>query len=94
VRTATEPYRQTAVKDRMRELRESLPPDDQMLLILRIDRSMEFRELVIAMSDETGEEASPLHDAVAIDREAARLRKRFERVKDRLRTLAELEGLI
>jgi len=29
-----------------------------------------------------------------LDREAARLRKRFERVKERLRELAEAEGLI
>ena len=89
VRTATEPYRQTAVKDRMRELRERLSPDDQMLLILRVDRSMDFRELVVAMSDES----APIEDA-AIDREAARLRKRFERIKDRLRAMAKDEGLL
>jgi len=60
-----------------------------MLLILRVDRSMDFRELVVAMS----EESTPIEDA-AIDREAARLRKRFERIKDRLRAMAKDEGLL
>jgi hypothetical protein len=73
----------------MRELRERLSQDDQMLLILRVDRSMDFRELVVAMS----EEHTPIEDA-AIDREAARLRKRFERIKDRLRAMAKDEGLL
>lgn len=89
VRTTTAIYRRTPVKDRMRELRETLPDDDQMLLILRVDRGMDFRELAVAMAatDTTPDEAE-------IDREAARLRKRFERVKARLRELAEEAGLI
>jgi RNA polymerase sigma-70 factor, ECF subfamily len=89
VRTTTAVYRQTAVKDRMRELRETLPDDDQMLLILRVDRGMDFRELAVAMaaSDTTMDDAQ-------IDREAARLRKRFERVKEQLRELARQAGLL
>jgi RNA polymerase sigma-70 factor (ECF subfamily) len=89
VRTTTAAYRRTPVKDRMRELREMLPEDDQMLLILRVDREMDFRELAVAMAN--GE--TLLTDA-DLDREAARLRKRFERVKERLRELAEEAGLI
>jgi RNA polymerase sigma-70 factor, ECF subfamily len=89
VRTNTRAYLKTAVKDRMQELRETLEPDDQMLLILRVDRGMAWRDLAVAMSDD---DATP-SDA-ALDKEAARLRKRFERVKDQLRELARADGLL
>lgn len=89
VRTTTAAYRRTPVRDRVRELRESLAEDDQMLLILRVDRGMDFRELAVSMSSGDG----PMDDA-EIDREAARLRKRFERVKERLRELAREAGLL
>lgn len=87
VRTQTEAYRRTEVKDRMQVLRETLPPDDQMLLILRVDREMQWRELALAMLEGSAAPAD-------LDREAARLRKRFERVKDTLRELARRDGLL
>ncbi len=89
LRTETAAYRRTEVKDRMQELRESLPADDQMILILRIDRELSWRELAVALAD--GE--APTEDA-EISREAAKLRKRFERIKGKLRELAEQEGLL
>jgi len=89
VRSATAPYQQTAVKDRVRELRTQLSADDQMLLILRVDRGMDWRDLAVAM----GDEPAPLEGS-ALEREAARLRKRFERVKDRLREFAIAAGLL
>ncbi len=88
-RTTTARYRKTDAKDRVRALREALSADDQMLLILRVDRGMDFRELAAAMAD--GQEAV---DDDALDKSAARLRKRFERVKERLRELAREDGLI
>jgi RNA polymerase sigma-70 factor, ECF subfamily len=88
-RTTTAMYLRTPVKDRVRELRESLSDDDQMLLILRVDRGMDFRELAVAMA---AGDAAPSDEE--LDREAARLRKRFERVKAQLRMLAEEAGLI
>lgn len=88
-RTATAAYRRTEVKTKMQQLRAALPPDDQMLLVLRVDRGMGFRELAEAMAD--GERAL---DPADITRDAARLRKRFERVKARLREMAEAEGLL
>jgi RNA polymerase sigma-70 factor (ECF subfamily) len=60
-----------------------------MLLILRVDRGMDWRDLAAAMGDEN----APLEGA-DLDREAARLRKRFERIKDRLRELAREAGLL
>jgi RNA polymerase sigma-70 factor (ECF subfamily) len=89
VRTTTALYRRTEVKDRMRELREALDPDDQMLLYLRVDRGLDFRELAVAMA--AGDVALSEDD---LTREAARLRKRFARVKEQLRELARDAGLI
>jgi RNA polymerase sigma-70 factor (ECF subfamily) len=87
-RSATQIHQQTAVKDRVRALREQLDPDDQMLLVLRIDRNLAWRDLAITM---TGD--ADLDDA-ALDREAARLRKAFERVKAQLKDLAQADGLL
>jgi RNA polymerase sigma-70 factor (ECF subfamily) len=109
-RTTTAAFRRTSTKDRVRALRDRLEPDDQLLLVLRVDRGMEFREIAAVLADgdaqdAAGAPAGAVVDAAAaapvdnltdstLDREAARLRKRFERVKERLRELAEAEGLI
>lgn len=88
VRSETQIHKRTDVKDKVRALRERLPPDDQMLLVLYIDRGLSWRELAMILH-ETGEELS----REALDREAARLRKRFERLKAELKAQAEKEGL-
>lgn len=88
LRSSTHMYQQTSVKDQFRLLREQLSEADQTLLILRVDRGMSFRDLAIAMSGDVN-----LDDA-AIDKEAARLRKAFERLKVELRELAERAGLL
>ncbi len=76
VRTTTPIYQQTAVRDRFAELREQLDPEDHMLLGLRIDRKLAWIDIAQVLG--TGE-APPL------PREVAALRKRFERLKARLR---------
>jgi RNA polymerase sigma-70 factor (ECF subfamily) len=91
-RTRTAAYRQTDVKNQVRALREKLEPDDQMLLILRVDRQMEWRDLALVMSAE--EDSAQAMPADALEREAARLRKRFERVKAELKKLAKESGLL
>lgn len=88
VRSATHVYQQTAVKDRFRALREQLDPDDQMLLVLRVDRDMAWRDLAITMAGD-----ADLDDA-AIERESVRLRKSFERVKIELKRMAKAAGLL
>jgi len=88
LRSTTDFYQRTEVKDRFRALREQLEPDDQMLLVLRVDRNLPWRDLALAMTGDAN-----LDDA-SIARESARLRKAFERVKDQLRSLAEREGLL
>jgi RNA polymerase sigma-70 factor (ECF subfamily) len=81
VREATHSYLRTDVKQRVRSLREQLEPDDQMLLVLRVDKDLGWRDIAIVMfGDGAGDPALARH--------AARLRKRFERVKTQLRELA------
>jgi RNA polymerase sigma-70 factor (ECF subfamily) len=81
VRTETVSFLRTGVRDRIAELRESLDPDDQALLILRIDRGLDWGDVALALSDEEVGAVTP--DAVA--RRAAAMRKRFERIKKQLR---------
>lgn len=81
IRASTLPHLRTAVKDRVRELRRQLDPDDQHLLVLRVDRDLGWRDISQIL---LGDAASPAE----LDRHAAALRKRFERVKQRLRELA------
>jgi RNA polymerase sigma-70 factor (ECF subfamily) len=83
VRTTTQVHLRTEVKTRVAQLRESLDPDDQTLLILRIDRRLPWREVAQIMSGRTD-----LDDA-GLRTEAAKLRKRYERAKERLRALVE-----
>jgi len=88
LRSATHVYQQTDTKDRFRQLRAQLSGEEQTLLILRVDRGMSFRDLAVAMSGDAN------LDDDAVRKEAARLRKTFERVKLELRELAEREGLL
>jgi RNA polymerase sigma-70 factor, ECF subfamily len=88
VRSATNLFQQTAVKDRFRSLRDRLDSEDQMLLVLRVDRGMAWRDLAIAMAGD-----AELDDKI-IERESLRLRKAFERVKSELKRIAEREGLL
>jgi RNA polymerase sigma-70 factor (ECF subfamily) len=80
VRTQTSVWRRTELKDRVRALRETLSVDEQELLILRLDRGMDWDDVARALLDE--DEAC---DADALRRKSAAARKRFERVKDKLR---------
>jgi RNA polymerase sigma-70 factor (ECF subfamily) len=78
VRTETRSYLKSETKDRLSEVRAALDPDDQTLLILRIDRKLPWRDVARVFEDD---DASP----EVIDRRAAALRKRLERLKTELR---------
>ena len=69
-------------------LRDRLPPDDQALLILRVNRRLVWTEIALVMFH-AGEAVEP----AVLESEAARLRKRFQSVKERLRNMALEEGL-
>jgi DNA-binding transcriptional MerR regulator len=60
-----------------------------MLLVLRIDRGLSWRDIALILADGSGTSA-----AEQLERAAATFRKQLERTKTRLRQLAEREGLI
>ena len=68
VRSATHDYQKTDVKDRFRSLRDELDEEDQMLLVLRVDRNLSWRELALTMTGDVN------LDEDALNKEAARLR--------------------
>lgn len=80
-RTKTRPFLKTDVKNAFRELRLELPSEDQELLVLRIDRGLSWPEIADILA------ADDAPSPVA-------LRKRFERVKERVRVLALERGLL
>ena len=67
---------------RLARLRTLLPPEDHALLVLRLDREMSWEEIADVLS------------ASGTPVSAAALRKRYERVKERLARRARDEGLV
>lgn len=88
VRTATRSALQSQKRDKFRALRDELPPDDRMLLILRVDRDLAWEDVARTFMADDGEP-----DPDDLRRETARLRKRFQLVKQRLAVRAREEGL-
>ncbi|HVP68454.1 MAG TPA: sigma-70 family RNA polymerase sigma factor [Anaeromyxobacteraceae bacterium] len=68
--------------DALRKLREALSIDDQSLLALRIDQELSWAEVADILSKD-GRPVQP-----------AALMKRFERLKQRLGTMARKQGLL
>jgi RNA polymerase sigma-70 factor (ECF subfamily) len=91
VRTETIDFLKTEKRTRLQALRDELPQEDRMLLVLRVDRKLAWNDLARILGDLEGRESL---DGASLAREAARLRKRFQLVKDHLRELARKEGLI
>jgi len=81
-RTASLPYLKTDARRRFRELREQLDSEDQTILILRVDRNLSWQEIARVLADDD------LPDD-ELQRAAAALRKRFQRVKEDLRKRME-----
>lgn len=90
VRTQTLWYLRTEPRSRFAAIRDSLPPEDRELLVLRVDRKLPWNELAQMLRDD-GEE--PL-EGEALKREAARLRKRFQLLSEKLHELGRREGLL
>jgi RNA polymerase sigma-70 factor, ECF subfamily len=87
VRSSTLVHLRSEVKSKIRRLREELPEPEQMLLILRVDKALEWPEVAAALSDED----LPVDE---LKREAVRLRKQFQRVTQKLRDLARERGIL
>jgi RNA polymerase sigma-70 factor (ECF subfamily) len=82
VRSRTAAHLRTEVKDRFAELRAGLEPEEQTLLILRVDRDLSWREIAGILSGP----GAPVEEAA--------VRKRFERLKDKLAERARAAGLL
>jgi RNA polymerase sigma-70 factor (ECF subfamily) len=89
VRTETLSFLKTERRNRFAEIRDALPPDDRALLILRIDQGLSWNDLARAMHDDEAELAGE-----ALKRESARLRKRFQVLKEKLLEIGRSEGLV
>lgn len=89
VRSETLAYLKTENRSRVAKLRESLSREDQELLMLRIDRRLAWNELAEILW-----ESEALPTVAELKRDAARLRKRFQLLKERLRELGRREGLV
>jgi RNA polymerase sigma-70 factor (ECF subfamily) len=88
IRTETVPFLRTETKTRAAELRRKLAPDDQALLILRVDKDLGWDDIAQILACDV----APSREALV--RSSAALRKRFERIKEQLRALAQAEQLI
>jgi RNA polymerase sigma-70 factor (ECF subfamily) len=82
VRSATASNLGTTAQNRVAELRRALSPEDQTLLVLRLDRDLPWRDVAQVMAEE------------GVDVSEAALRKRYERIKERVRQLAVESGLL
>ena len=79
-KSTTLPHLRTENKEWLARLREALDPDEQTLLTLRVDRKMAWNDVaLVLLGDEAHED---------LDRAAATVRKRFDRLKKRLREAA------
>jgi RNA polymerase sigma-70 factor (ECF subfamily) len=84
VRTETLSLLRTERRSAIARLRDELVEEDRALLVLRVDRDLAWRDVARVLGVETDAD---------ITREAARLRKRFQFVKERLHSLARERGL-
>lgn len=88
-RTLALPAVEPDEKQELTRLRQSLDPDDQAMLILRIDRRMSWGEIARVMlgADEPRDEA-------ALARKATAVQRRFEQVEGDLKRLARESNLL
>ncbi len=89
VRTETPAYLRTKARDQLAAIRDALPPEDRMLLVLRVDKRLEWRDLARVILGEDGD----LTDA-ALAKESQRLRKRFQLLKEKLVEAGKRAGIL
>jgi RNA polymerase sigma-70 factor, ECF subfamily len=87
VRTQTQHYLRTDVKNQFAAIRDSLDDDDRALLVLRVDRKMSWNDVARVLAPDGCEGA-------ALRRESSRLRKQFQVVKSDIRARARAAGLL
>jgi len=79
IRTSTAEHLRTPARDRLEEARRSLSPEDRSLLILKIEEGLSWQQVAEVM----GREGHPVNELA--------LRKRFSRLRGRLRALMNPE---
>lgn len=87
VRSRTLPHLRSEVKAHFAAIRDSLAEADRALLVLRVDRKMSWSDIarVLSADDQSDE---------ALARGAARLRKRFQVLKEEIRARARTAGIL
>lgn len=83
----------TSTRNRMAELRERLPVFEQMLLMLRVNRELPWVDIARILTAGSVESAIALTPE-ELETEATRLRKRFQKAKEKLRRMALEAGLL
>jgi RNA polymerase sigma-70 factor (ECF subfamily) len=81
IRSKTPLHERTDAKDRWKAIKATLSTEDRSLLLLRLEQRLSWREVAEVMGSEGSVSG------------VAALRKRFERLKIRLRDLAAEHGL-
>jgi RNA polymerase sigma-70 factor (ECF subfamily) len=89
IRSRTRPHLKTEVKTGFAAIRAALDDDDRTLLLLRVDRSMSWNDIARVMASDDEDDSTQTTARVA-----ARLRKRFQTVKETIREHARASGLI
>jgi len=93
VRTTTMSALRSEKRSALERLRDGLSEEDRSLLVLRVDRGLEWREVALVLSEGSADR-NPLHEGEALKRESARLRKRFQVMVERLRAAAREQKLL
>ena len=88
IRTSTMAAARTDARSRIAKLRETLPLDDQTLIVLRVNRKLAWKEIAQVMFYE----GTVVADDV-LEKEAVRLRKRYQLSTKKLREMAREQGL-
>ena len=89
IRTETASALRTEKRTELQRLRDELPEDDRALLVLRVDRALAWRDVAAILVPD----GDTLDDR-ALTQHAARLRKRFQLVRERLHARGKERGLI
>lgn len=82
VRSQTVPHQRSSVRDAVTRLRDELATEDRALLILKVDRRLSWSEIAEVLA----QDGTPVAEVT--------LRKRYERIKQRLKKLGERAGLL
>lgn len=89
VRSRTQPHQKTELKAGVAAIRAELEDTDRMLLVLRVDRAMSWKDIARVLAEIDDDDSDE-----AVSRGAARLRKRWQAVKASIRERAIAAGLV